>query len=282
MRGYSFALPQKHTNSKVNNFLYIGPLGFASEDVHVHVQDTSGYTRVCTRGSVLRGFTLVELLVVISIIALLLSILMPSLQMARQQAQGVRCLSNLRQLGIAAMMYHNDNNQKLVPIYVYRNGGNRWTWRFFVFSYLSQSEKKMAVYHCPSDFSVYKENPTDYPICVRPKSYGINLSIGLHDYGTPGPSQPAGKYSDIKRPSDTIFMGDIGLPPNPIIAPEYWKVDLGQTSFGYMRLPDDPFFWVKVDPWNIFPRHSKMSNVLFYDGSVGKVSVSKIIDDYNR
>ena len=57
-----------------------------------------------------RGFTLVELLVVISIIALLLAILMPSLQKAREQAKTVVCLSNLRQWGMIFGLYTNDNN----------------------------------------------------------------------------------------------------------------------------------------------------------------------------
>ena len=60
-----------------------------------------------------RAFTLVELLVVISIIALLLSILMPSLQKAREQAQRLICATNLKNLGIATQTYILENNEEI-------------------------------------------------------------------------------------------------------------------------------------------------------------------------
>src|SRR4051794_18964131 len=62
-----------------------------------------------------RGFTLVELLIVIGIIALLVAILMPALSRARQQAIQTQCLSNLRQLGMVIQLYANENNDR-VPI----------------------------------------------------------------------------------------------------------------------------------------------------------------------
>src|SRR5262245_19244357 len=62
-----------------------------------------------------RAFTLVELLVVIGIIAVLISILLPTISRARQQAASTQCQSNMRQCGLVFFMYANENKGFLPP-----------------------------------------------------------------------------------------------------------------------------------------------------------------------
>ncbi len=61
------------------------------------------------------AFTLVELLVVIAIIAILASLLLPALSAAKQTAQSISCVNNLKQMGVAMVMYSDDNADRLVP-----------------------------------------------------------------------------------------------------------------------------------------------------------------------
>ena len=73
-----------------------------------------------------RAFTLIELLVVIAIIALLMAILMPTLKRAREQGQRAVCLGNLKQLGLASILYADDNDDKLVS----SEAGGTWRNQF--------------------------------------------------------------------------------------------------------------------------------------------------------
>ncbi|ARN56164.1 type II secretion system protein [Sedimentisphaera salicampi] len=82
-------------------------------------RNTDGLGSIRRRSSQRMGFTLIELLVVISIIALLMAILMPALNKAREQAYAIPCMSNMRTISLAFYMYQEDNDGKIA-------GGDAW------------------------------------------------------------------------------------------------------------------------------------------------------------
>jgi len=70
------------------------------------------------------GFTLIELLVVIAIIAILAAMLLPALAKAKLRAQGIGCVSNMKQLQLGALLYGSDNNESVPANVKLRNGGD--------------------------------------------------------------------------------------------------------------------------------------------------------------
>ena len=85
------------------------------------------------------GFTLVELLVVIGIIAVLIGILLPALRRARQAAQSAQCLSNIRQLNTALVAYTQDNRNRVFPYYA----DNSILWQIIVLPYINRTAGKL-------------------------------------------------------------------------------------------------------------------------------------------
>src|SRR5688572_3928121 len=101
------------------------------------------------------GFTLIELLVVIAIIAILAAMLLPALQGAKEKAYRVRCTSNVRQLGLAVMIYGGDNKERIPT--AQRDGAWLWDVPRGITDPLTNTGATRHTFYCPSVRASVKE-----------------------------------------------------------------------------------------------------------------------------
>jgi prepilin-type N-terminal cleavage/methylation domain-containing protein/prepilin-type processing-associated H-X9-DG protein len=229
------------------------------------------------------GFTLIELLVVISIIALLISLLLPSLGEAREMARVSACMSNLRQIGVMEMNYSANANGGMLATYPWAQPANVGLpgWEnikevaphAYGADFLSWLvEKKYTSsgkgFLCPSDLVrqaggthapyTYHNVPPGLPVVTANSlgtpGYGKNYyGFGNHAYGTGFfNSLPQVYVSAIANPAHTIWMGDNADDPTRA----------GMYFYSVQTIVNDPA--ITTNTW----RHGKSYNVMFADGHV--------------
>ncbi|MGV3773255.1 MAG: prepilin-type N-terminal cleavage/methylation domain-containing protein [Verrucomicrobiales bacterium] len=177
-----------------------------------------------------QGFTLIELLVVIAIIAILAGMLLPALSKAKSKAQGTKCLSNLRQLGLAMTIYSNDHG--VYPVGIDNGDSSTWIWPSLLRQTMHNG-KNSDIFHCPAAPEQSQWVPKfgsrqsaklgylDDEVRLRPggsffMSYGYNVwgafaganpNTGLGVYlGDPVWGET--KESAVTNPSQMIALGD--------------------------------------------------------------------------
>jgi len=200
------------------------------------------------------GFTLVELLVVISIVSLLVALLLPALGEARASARRSVCLSNARQLGIGFMSYLND----FAYAYPYYNDftplGNQdryWHHKFVNRSYVPVDDPFFCPSHeLPEPGAGFEQQY--YWFYNGAVSYGMNIGLTF-DYDLDGGSTfSTARFDQITEPARTIVLVDSFFATQP------------QKGSHYV------YPWAKTGPigddGNATPRHGGICNVLWVDG----------------
>ena len=204
------------------------------------------------------SFTLIELLVVIAIIAILAAMLLPALNQAKAKALQISCTGNMKQIGLGARMYADDNDGILVPLRQTPAGqpnddAHRWSWRALIFPYVNSTK----IFACPSQPSYPYDNSKAGKQVMGEAGVWGGYGIATVHHLAGGPN-PAWNVSDVmvQQASSTIEFGDGG---------QIFYMMHQSNAPGFVRTqPDAHVDWHREASL----RHNNGANYTYVDGHV--------------
>lgn len=228
-----------------------------TRDKHLPGKETGGVTPADCHRRRGQGFTLTELLVVISIIAILASFLMPTLSKSMSYARSINCANNLKQQATAMFLYADDNRSILAPqIGAAPAYTPYWNKRLVDGGYINQ-----RVFYCPdmpaSTFSWYTA-----------PHYGVNANL----YTGVGGVQVVRNLASASKPSSKLFIMD---------SYQSNSDNTSNLARGYFRV----IFMTISAPTNVnfgrpAGRHNLVCNVVWLDGHLKGHVVMNVDNPY--